>query len=147
MTDQKNDKNDNFMRSLCLGEIKEDMILPFPKIKETERETLKTVIDSFGAWLKNHENDFRKWDAVGEFPPEFLKEMKEFGLFSFIVPEEFGGLGFSNTAYSRALQELSRYDGSMAVTAGAHSSIGMRGLLLFGTPDQKQKYLPESQKI
>jgi acyl-CoA dehydrogenase family protein 9 len=134
-------KNDNFMRSLCLGEIKEDMILPFPKIKDAERDTLKTVIDSFDAWLKNHETDFRKWDAAGEFPPEFLKEMKEFGLFSFIVPEEFGGLGFSNTAYSRALQQLSRHDGSMAVTAGAHSSIGMRGLLLFGTPEQKEKYL------
>jgi acyl-CoA dehydrogenase family member 9 len=134
-------KNDNFMRSLCLGEIKEDMILPFPKIKDAERETLKTVIDSFDAWLKNHENDFRKWDAAGEFPPEFLKEMKEFGLFSFVVPEEFGGLGFSNTAYSRALQQLSRHDGSMAVTAGAHSSIGMRGLLLFGTPEQKEKYM------
>lgn len=129
------------MRSLCLGEIKEDMILPFPKIKDAERDTLKTVIDSFDAWLKNHETDFRKWDAAGEFPPEFLKEMKEFGLFSFIVPEEFGGLGFSNTAYSRALQQLSRHDGSMAVTAGAHSSIGMRGLLLFGTPEQKEKYL------
>ncbi len=134
-------KTDNFMRSLCLGEIKEDMILPFPKIKDAERETLKTVIDSFDAWLKNHETDFRKWDAAGEFPPEFLKEMKEFGLFSFVVPEEFGGLGFSNTAYSRALQQLSRHDGSMAVTAGAHSSIGMRGILLFGTPEQKEKYL------
>lgn len=136
-----NQKNENFMRSLCLGEIKEDLLIPFPKIKETERETLKTIIDSFESWLKGHETDFRKWDAKGEFPPEFLKEMKDFGLFSFIVPEEFGGLGFSNTAYSRALQELARYDGSLAVTAGAHSSIGMRGLLLFGTAEQKQRYL------
>lgn len=143
MANHTTPKTDNFMRSLCLGEIKEELIIPFPKVKESERETLKSVIDSFESWLKGHETDFRKWDATGEFPPEFLKEMKEFGLFSFIVPEEFGGLGFSNTAYSRALQELSRYDGSLAVTAGAHSSIGMRGLLLFGTDEQKAKYLPK----
>lgn len=129
------------MRSLCLGEIREEIIFPFPKVKPEEREVLKSIVSSFESWLKGHENDFRKWDVAGEFPPEFLKEMKEFGLFSFIVPEEFGGLGFSSTAYSRALQELSRYDGSLAVTAGAHSSIGMRGLLLFGTPEQKGRYL------
>ncbi len=136
-----NPKTENFMRSLCLGEIREEIIIPFPTMKADEKETLKTIVSSFESWLKGHEVDFRKWDEKGEFPPEFLTEMKEFGLFSFIVPEEFGGLGFSSTAYSRALQELSRYDGSLAVTAGAHSSIGMRGLLLFGTQEQKQKFL------
>lgn len=134
-------KNENFMRSLCLGEIKEDIIFPFPKVKAGEHDVLKSIVNSFGSWLHGHEADFRKWDQAGAFPPEFLKEMKEFGLFGFIVPEDFGGLGFSSTAYSRALQELSRYDGSLAVTVGAHSSIGMRGLLIFGTQEQKKKYL------
>jgi len=46
-------------------------------------------------------------------------------------------------AYSRVVQELGRYDGSTAVTVGAHSSIGMRGLLLFGTEEQKARWLPK----
>jgi alkylation response protein AidB-like acyl-CoA dehydrogenase len=49
-------------------------------------------------------------------------------------------MALSTTAYSRTLQELARYDGSVAVTVGAHSSIGLRGLLLFGTPEQKERY-------
>src|SRR5690606_8042773 len=93
--------------------------------------------------LSSHEKDFVKWDREGEFPDEFIEELKEFGLFSLVIPEEAGGLGFGSAAYSRTLQEISRYDASAAVTVGAHSSIGMRGLLLFGTEAQKAKYYPK----
>jgi len=131
------------MRALCMGKIAEEIIFPYPKVKNEEKETLKTVFSSFASWLKGKDTDFRKWDKQGEMPKEFLQEMKEFGLFSFIVPEEHGGLGLSVTGYSRVLQELSRYEASVAITAGAHSSIGMKGLILFGTDEQKKKYLPK----
>lgn len=133
-------KNVSFMRSLCMGEIEEEVILPFPEIAEHERETLHTVTDSIESLLKPHEGDFRKWDEAGELPAEMVEELKEFGMFSFVVPEEFGGMGFGSAAYSRALQEIAKYDASIAVTVGAHSSIGMRGLLLFGTEVQRKKY-------
>lgn len=128
------------MRSLCMGEIEQDLIIPFPKMKETEKEVLKSVFDSINSWLKPNELNFRKWDRLGEFPVEFLQEMKQLGMFSLIIPEEFGGLGLSATGYSRTLQQLANFDASVAITIGAHSSIGMRGLLLFGTDDQKKKY-------
>ena len=131
------------MRALCMGKIAEDIIFPYPTMKTDEKETLKTIFSSFSSWLKGKDSEFRKWDKHGEMPKEFLQEMKEFGLFSFIVPEEFGGLGLSVTGYSRVLQELSRYEASVAITAGAHSSIGMKGLILFGTDEQKKKYLPK----
>lgn len=134
---------ESFMRALCMGKIAEDIIFPYPKIRTEEKETLKTIFSSFSSWLKGKDSDFRKWDKQGELPKEFLQEMKEFGLFSFIVPEEHGGLGLSVTGYSRVLQELSRYEASVAITAGAHSSIGMKGLILFGTEEQKKKYLPK----
>ena len=137
------DKTMSFMRSLCMGRIAEDLITPFPKMKDTEKETLTGVFDSIHSLLKGRDAEFRKWDRAGELPPEFLKEMRELGLFSLVVPEEFGGLGLSSMGYSRTVQELSRHDGSVAITAGAHSSIGMRGLLLFGTPEQKAKYMPK----
>ena len=133
----------SFMRSLCVGEIDEDVVFPYPKMRASDQETLKSVNDSLKSWLGPKENDFRKWDVAGELPKEMIQELREFGAFSFIIPEEFGGLGLSTMAYSRVIQELSRYDGSVAITPGAHSSIGMRGLLMFGTPEQKAKFLPK----
>ena len=136
-------KTVSFMRSLCMGQIEEDVILPFPTIPEGEKETLHGVFASLEQLLRPHETDFRHWDRVGEFPPEFVEELKSGGLFSFVIPEEHGGLAFGSSAYSRALQQVAQYDASVAVTVGAHSSIGMRGLLLFGNDEQKARYMPK----
>ncbi|MBI5139280.1 acyl-CoA dehydrogenase family protein [Candidatus Nomurabacteria bacterium] len=133
----------SFMRSLCMGQIEEDIIIPFPKLEASEQSAVKDMINSIENWLKTKKDDFRKWDRKGEMPLEFIKEMKDYGLFSLIIPEQYGGLGLKSKAYSRIMQEISKYDGSVALTAGAHSSIGMRGLLLFGTEEQKKKYLPK----
>jgi acyl-CoA dehydrogenase family protein 9 len=136
-------KTASFMRSLCLGRIEEDIILPFPALSPAEKETLGGVITTLTQLLAPREADFRAWDRKGELPGEFVNQLREAGLFSFVIPEEHGGLGFGSKAYSRALQEIARYDASIAVTVGAHSSIGMRGLLLFGTPQQREKYYPK----
>ena len=136
-------KQSSFMRSLCLGEIEEDVIFPFPKMKDEEKETLVQLRQSFKDWLGGREGEFKDWDTKGEMPTEFLQEMREFGLFSLVIPEEFGGLGFSATAYSRTLQELVQYDPAVAITAGAHSSIGLKGLILYGTEEQKKRWLPK----
>src|SRR5688572_29208386 len=129
------------MRSLCMGQIEEGVMFPFPKLAPEQQETLREVCNSLQDFLASKEEDFRKWDRQGELPAEFIEQLKEFGLFGLIIPEEQGGLGFGSAAYSRALQELAKYDGSVAVTVGAHSSIGMRGLLLVGNDEQKQRYL------
>jgi acyl-CoA dehydrogenase family protein 9 len=130
------------MSQLCFGAIEEDLILPYPKMKESDQELFKSIRSSIEQLLKPREKDFREWDAKGEMPAAFIEELKQFGLFSLLIPEAHGGMGLSTTAYSRTLQELARYDGSVAVTVGAHSSIGLRGLLLFGTPEQQAKFCP-----
>ncbi len=135
-------KTASFMRSLCLGEIEEEIILPFPEPTAQERETLAAIAATLKAMLGPREKDFRAWDVAGEFPPSFIGELKDAGLFGLVVPEGHGGLGLGTAAYSRVVQELARYDGSVAVTVGAHSSIGMRGLLLFGTDEQRARFLP-----
>jgi len=132
-----------FVQSLCLGEIEEDIIFPYPTIKEGEKETLQQVIKSIDDLLGAHEKDFGEWDKAGHMPEAFIDEMKEFGLFSVVIPESFGGMAFGSSAYSRTIQEVAKFDGSVAVTMGAHSSIGMRGLLLFGTDEQKQRFMPK----
>jgi len=133
----------SFVAQLCFGAIAEDLIVPYPKMKAGDQETFKQIRSSIEQLLKSKEKNLREWDAKGEFPPEFIEELRQFGLFSLVIPEAHGGMQLSTTAYSRTLQELAKYDGSVAVTIGAHSSIGMRGLLLFGTDEQKQRYLPK----
>jgi alkylation response protein AidB-like acyl-CoA dehydrogenase len=133
----------SFMRALCMGEIAEHLIYPYPELGQANKETLRDVIGSVDALLGPHAADFRKWDYAGELPAKFIEEMKQFGLFGLVIPEEHGGLGFGSAAYSRTLQQVARYDASVAVTIGAHSSIGMRGLLLYGSEAQRARYHPE----
>src|SRR5688572_11787461 len=114
----------SFMRALCMGSIEEDLIFPYPELRAEERETLKEVLGSIEPLLGPREADFRKWDEAGEMPASFVEELKQFGLFGLVIPEEYGGLGFGSASYSRTLQEIARYDASVAVTIGAHSSIG-----------------------
>ena len=130
----------SFMRSLCMGRIEQDVLFPFPTVSDAEKETLGDISGALEGLLGPRTEDFRKWDAEGELPEDFIDELKEFGMFGLVIPEEHGGMGLGNMAYSRTLQEVAKYDASVAVTIGAHSSIGMRGLLLFGTDDQKERY-------
>lgn len=136
-------KSTSIVGQLCFGSIEEDLLLPYPKMKAAEQETLRSIRTSIDQLLKPHEKDFREWDSRGETPATFIEELKQFGLFSLIIPEKYGGMGLSTTAYSRTMQEIAGHDASVAVTLGAHSSIGLRGLLLFGTEEQKQRYLPK----
>ncbi len=136
------DRSISFVRALCLGEIEQDVILPYPALGDEERETLRAVVDSVDQLLAPHEADFRTWDHDGELPPSFVDELRNFGLFGLVIPEQHGGMGMHAAAYSRTLQQVARHDASVAVTIGAHSSIGMRGLLLYGTDAQKARWMP-----
>ena len=68
-------KTTSYVQSLCMGEIEEDVLLPFPQIGKAEQETLKPILDSVAAVLKTHEKDFREWDVRGEMPRAFLEEL------------------------------------------------------------------------
>ena len=132
----------SFVQSLCMGRIEEEIVFPFPAMRPAEREVLEQVLASVNQLLAPRAKDFRAWDVAGEMPAAFLEELRSVGLFGLVVPEAHGGLGFGSAAYSRVLQEIARHDGSVALTVGAHSSIGMRGLLLLGTEAQKARWLP-----
>ncbi|HQR30780.1 MAG TPA: acyl-CoA dehydrogenase family protein [Anaeromyxobacteraceae bacterium] len=136
-------KTASFVQSLCMGEIEEEIIVPFPEMAGAEKETLGQVLASVRQLLDGREKEFRAWDVAGEMPSSFVDELRQFGLFGLVIPEAHGGIGFGSTAYSRVLQEIATFDGSVALTVGAHSSIGMRGLLLFGTDVQKARWLPK----
>ncbi|HET9754283.1 MAG TPA: acyl-CoA dehydrogenase family protein, partial [Myxococcales bacterium] len=135
------DPNASFGKSLFFGEILEDQIFPFPQMPREQVELVGPICESIDRYMAGI--DLRKLDRAGEFPPEVMQSLKEMGLFGLIVPEEQGGLGLSNTGYARVMEQVASWDGSIAVTIGAHSSIGFKGLLLFGREDQKRRYLPK----
>ncbi len=130
-------------KALFYGNIVKPLIWPFPLSNPETEEMLQMVLDSVDRFLEGREDEFRKWDEIGAQPEDFIQDLRELGLFGLIIPEEYGGIGLSNSAYSRVLQQCSRYDSSVSLTIGAHSSIGLKGVLLFGTDAQKQKYLPD----
>ncbi len=126
-----------------MGRVEQDIICPFPRLTDAQKETLGDIVGAVDGLLGPRAADFARWDVAGEMPEEFIEELREFGMFGLVIPEEHGGMGLGNMAYSRTLQEIGKHDASVAVTVGAHSSIGMRGLLLFGTEEQKARYMPK----
>jgi acyl-CoA dehydrogenase family protein 9 len=135
------DPQASFGKSLFFGDILEDQIFPYPQMDAESRETVHELVAATGKYMAGI--DTARLDRAGEMPAELLQSLRDLGLFGLIVPQEFGGIGLSNTGYARVMEEVASWDGSVAVTLGAHSSIGFKGLLLFGTDAQKRKWLPK----
>ncbi len=130
-------------KTLFAGKILHANIFPYPRMGAEERETLTPMLDAIDSFLGDRREDFKRWDLEAAQPAEFIQQLRELGLFGLIIPEDHGGLGLSNAAYARVLSQTSRYDTSVSLTIGAHSSIGMKGLLLFGDGSQRARYLPK----
>lgn len=129
-------------KQLFVGEILSRNIFPFPRFKDDEAETLRMILESIDRFMEPRGEEYRVHDREGYQPDEYIQQLRELGLFGLIIPEAHGGIGLSNSAYARVIQQSSRYDASTSLTIGAHSSIGMKGILLWGNDEQKTKYLP-----
>ncbi|MFL5734813.1 MAG: acyl-CoA dehydrogenase family protein, partial [Chloroflexia bacterium] len=81
-------------------------------------------------------------DKTHEFPHHLIERMAPLGFLGVPFPEEYGGAGGDTISYAIAVEEISRADGSLGLTLAAHTSLGAAPFHLFGTPEQKQKYLP-----
>jgi acyl-CoA dehydrogenase family protein 9 len=134
-------REQSFMKSLFFGVIDESLIFPWPEPNAQEVDTLRTLIDGMRRYF-HLSVDSATIDREQRIPDEVMRGLKELGLFGMIVPQSHGGAGLSTTGYARVLQELGSLDSSVAVTIAAHQSIGMKGLLLFGSPEVKDRYLP-----
>jgi alkylation response protein AidB-like acyl-CoA dehydrogenase len=130
-------------KSLLAGRIVEDSLFPYPRLREKDREVLGMMLEAIDQFLASHDEEFKTWDREAAQPAEFVQGLRDLGLFGLIIPEEDGGIGLSNAGYARVLSQSSMHDSSVSLTIGAHSSIGMKGILLFGTPEQRARYLPK----
>jgi acyl-CoA dehydrogenase family protein 9 len=132
----------SFAKSLFLGELHEDLVFPYPPTNEAEQPKIRALIDSlreFGDEAIDPERIEReRW--IGD---DVVRGLGERGLCGLYVPERYGGQGLSQTGYCRVFEALSQIDSSVSVVMGVHQSIGMKGIVLFGSDDQKQRFLPD----
>jgi alkylation response protein AidB-like acyl-CoA dehydrogenase len=82
-------------------------------------------------------------DRESRFPYELVAELADLGLMGMPIPEEYGGAGADTLSYAIAIEELTRVDSSVAITVAAHTSLGTMPIFLFGTEEQKRRWLPD----
>ncbi len=132
----------SFASNLFIGRYDFDRIYPYPAQSAEDRAAGEDFLQKLESYLRDHV-DPDEIDRTGEIPPENFKGLAEIGAFGIKVPKKYGGLGLSQCNYGRAAVLLGSWDGNVAALVSAHQSIGVaQPLLLFGTEEQKQKYLP-----
>jgi alkylation response protein AidB-like acyl-CoA dehydrogenase len=105
------------------------------------QQMIAEMVRSFGA---KEIAPFRKeWDDNSFFPIEVFKKLGELGLMGVLVPTEYGGSGFGYNEYVTAILELTKIDPSVGLSMAAHNSLCTGHIMMFGTEEQKRKYLPK----
>lgn len=133
----------SFAMNLFRGRVMSDEVFPYPEVLTNEqKEMLQALIDPTAKFFEE-QNDALKNDALEKVEDHVMEGLKALGAFGLQVPEELGGVGLSNTQYARLVEIVGSHDLGVGITLGAHQSIGFKGILLFGTPEQKAQYLPK----
>jgi acyl-CoA dehydrogenase family protein 9 len=133
-------REQSFMKNLFFGVIDEGLVFPWPEAESAAVERLHATLDSVRRYFELRV-DSAQIDRQEHISEEVLRGLKELGAFGLAIPQSHGGMGLTTSEYARVVQEMTGLDSSVALTLGAHQSIGMKGLLLFGTDDQKTRYL------
>jgi alkylation response protein AidB-like acyl-CoA dehydrogenase len=135
----------SFVRELFLGNFRLDLIHPYPSQPPEDR----AKSDAYMARLRDvvERADSDAIDRTGELPAELVEELRAIGAFGLKIPEEYGGIGLSQVGYGRAIGMVTSKDGNLTALLSAHQSIGVpQPLKMFGTPEQKERYLPRLAK-
>src|SRR6266511_3422861 len=129
------------MRALMAGQVPEDAVFPFPEVAAEERETVSAFLESLRGFARVH-IDPPRIEREHRIDDEVTRGLADLGIFGMTIPEAYGGYGFSASAYCRVMEEIGTIDASLGILVGGHQSIGMKALLLYGTEEQKKKWLP-----
>jgi acyl-CoA dehydrogenase family protein 9 len=132
----------SFSKALMLGEIHEDMVFPYPLPDDAEADKVRGLVSAFRDYAADH-IDSRKIDQDRWIPDEVYRDLGEIGLMGLYVPTEYGGQGLSQTGYARVFEAIGQVDGSLTIGMGVHQSIGFKGIALYGSDEQKERFLPD----
>jgi alkylation response protein AidB-like acyl-CoA dehydrogenase len=131
-----------FAKSLFFGQFKAPLLFPYPELSPAERAQVEQAVAGLRQFARDR-IDAAAIDRNAEIPQEVVDGLAKLGVLGMTAPTEYGGRGFSQFAYTRILEVLGGHDAGVAVFVNAHHSIGIRALLLFGTEEQKRRWLPD----
>jgi len=136
----------SFVGDLFLGNLNLDLIHPFPEQPAADKAEADEFLHRLERYLAENV-DADEIDRSGEYPKEHFAGFAKLGAWGMKIPKEYGGLGFSATNYNRAIALVATWCGSSVAWLSAHQSIGVpQPLKLFGTPEQKKRWLPRLAK-
>jgi alkylation response protein AidB-like acyl-CoA dehydrogenase len=132
----------SFVRELFLGRLRLDLISPLPEVDPEVEARTETFLAAAEKFLKE-DVDSEQIERDGRIPDAVIQRLRELGAFGMKIPLEYGGLELSQRGYNRALALIGTYSSALGVLLSAHQSIGVpQPLKMFGTEEQKKKYLP-----
>jgi 3-hydroxyacyl-CoA dehydrogenase/alkylation response protein AidB-like acyl-CoA dehydrogenase/1,4-dihydroxy-2-naphthoyl-CoA synthase len=130
----------SFVSGLFMGSF--DLPATFPTQSAEDRDQGDAFLQKLEKFLHD-KVDPDEIDRTGEIPTPVIEELAKLGAFGIKISPQYGGLGLSQTNYCRAAMLLGGYCGNLTALLSAHQSIGVpQPLILFGTEEQKRKYLP-----
>ncbi len=131
-----------FAGALFMGELPLELVHPYPELPSDIDERGRRFLAELETFLRE-KVDPDRIDREGEIPEDVIDGLRALGAFGIKIPREYGGLGMTQQTYTRAMVLIGSYCGSLSALVSAHQSIGVpQPLLLFGTEEQKKKFLP-----
>ena len=139
------DQQSSFTRGIFAGVVLDSLLFPYPRPLDErnadEARTVRRLIKELRA-LEGDVIDSGKFDEEETIPDNVIRAFAEIGMLGLTIPKKYGGLELSAAAYARMFETLSSMDGSLAVMVGVHCGLGSKAIVLHGTEQQKERYLP-----
>src|ERR1700730_11844270 len=130
-----------FAKGLFLGRFVADWAMPYPRVPAAQQDELDKSLAEVREFLDQN-LDPVAIDRAADIPRHLVDGLARVGVLGMTAPKEYGGRGLFQPAHCQLRQEICARCASTSVFTNAHHSIGIRALLLFGTREQKQKWLP-----
>jgi alkylation response protein AidB-like acyl-CoA dehydrogenase len=130
----------SFGKLLFSGLLEADHVFPYPEADQSDKRAVDDLLIRLKAFCEK-EIDPDSIDRQEDIPGAVIKGLANLGILGLSIPKEFGGLGMTQYAYCRAMEQLASHCGSTALLINAHQSVGLKALLLFGTEKQKDRWL------
>ena len=135
----------SFVRGLFAGAIHDTLLFPFPAPlgdrNPAETRTVRRLLGDLDRMSRGL-IDSARFDEEETIPDDVVRAIADAGFLGLSIPREYGGLGLSPSAYSHIFGALSSLDPSLGVLVAVHCGLGAKAIVLFGTTEQKQRYLP-----